>query len=105
VFIDPCHENPRRHITFRGNLALPVNNSRRGRASIDALGLNREELKKYRAKHYEIARTLVEITRTSKDHVKRRRARKLIDSYLQEHSEYSSMFLAAKRDRFRYSVS
>jgi uncharacterized protein (TIGR02646 family) len=43
LFLNP-EEDPSRHIRFRNEYAEPVRRSRRGRITIDALGLNREEL-------------------------------------------------------------
>ncbi|MGL4551126.1 MAG: hypothetical protein ACRC33_08060 [Gemmataceae bacterium] len=48
IFIDPAAEDPERHISFRDEVAHPVNGRARGRATIDALGLNRDRLREYR---------------------------------------------------------
>ncbi len=44
VFIHPGQEDPTQFITFVGSSAVPVRRSRRGRRTIDELGLNRSEL-------------------------------------------------------------
>ena len=51
VFIHPAAENPERFITFVGSSADPVRKSRRGRRTIDELGLNRPELVEARQFH------------------------------------------------------
>lgn len=48
LLLDPCVDEPRRHLGYTGNgLVYPV--SKRGLATIEVLGLNRSELQKGRA--------------------------------------------------------
>jgi hypothetical protein len=51
LLLDPSDTDPAAHIGFREEVAYPVNGSPQGQATIDALGLNREELVEARRKH------------------------------------------------------
>jgi uncharacterized protein (TIGR02646 family) len=48
LFINPAEEDPSRFLGFREEMLYPVRNSRRGRATIDALHLNRPALAEHR---------------------------------------------------------
>ncbi len=51
LFVHPTLDDPQRFITFNQHVAVPVRNSRRGRSTIDSLGLNRAELADRRREH------------------------------------------------------
>ncbi|MCK5796433.1 MAG: hypothetical protein KAI47_04585 [Deltaproteobacteria bacterium] len=57
LIVDPGAEQPERHLTFewisgRGFQIAPLNGSERGRATIDAAALDRDELMEMRRDHY-----------------------------------------------------
>ena len=58
MFIDPVSTDPEEHISFRQEIAFPVNGSRAGRATIDALGLNRENVNERRRDRLDELQTL-----------------------------------------------
>jgi uncharacterized protein (TIGR02646 family) len=60
LFVHPATDDPERFITFHEHVAVPVGNSRRGKATIKSLGLNRRELRDYRMRMLRHIRLLVE---------------------------------------------
>jgi len=58
VFVHPVDEDPERFITFREFAAIPKNRSTRGKRTIDALELNRQELAIVRRDIFEFARAV-----------------------------------------------
>ena len=64
LFIDPATQDPEEHISFRQEIPFPVGGSRSGKATIEALGLDREilnERRRDRLKHLQILADLVEM--------------------------------------------
>lgn len=49
VFIHPCDDDPEHHIGFRGDMPFPINGSKKGKATIKGLGLERKPLRLRRA--------------------------------------------------------
>ena len=62
LFVNP-EEDPSQRIQFRGEYAEPVRNSQKGRATIDALELNREKLVDQRPEWLRFVRALVKAQR------------------------------------------
>ena len=60
LFLSPSEDDPEKHIGFRAEIAYPVRGSRRGKATIRALGLDRPELEERRRER------LAEAKRTSR---------------------------------------
>lgn len=58
LFIDPTTDDPEEHIEFRDERACPRDGSRRGRMTIDALQLNRAELRSDRLHYLRLLRKL-----------------------------------------------
>ena len=63
AFINPAEEDPARHISFRQEIPYPL--TRRGRATIDALGLDRDALNEERRAVLEYLRNVHLIARLS----------------------------------------
>jgi uncharacterized protein (TIGR02646 family) len=63
LLLDPATDTPELHIRFNGERAEPLNEGRRGRVTIDVLGLNRTRLLEARREKLENVRTIVEILR------------------------------------------
>jgi uncharacterized protein (TIGR02646 family) len=51
TLIDPADEDPGGFISFREEIAFPIGDDPRARATIEVLGLNREELAEFRLDH------------------------------------------------------
>lgn len=67
LFLHPSEDDPGTHIGFREEVAFPVSDSRRGRATIDSLGLNRSQLYEVRRDVYDnVFGTVNTILRTLK---------------------------------------
>jgi uncharacterized protein (TIGR02646 family) len=60
LFLDPATDDPTRYVRFREEYLYPVNNSRRGKTTIEALGLNRPTLVERRRDYVTILRRLKE---------------------------------------------
>ena len=71
LLIDPGEEDPRRYIGFRQEIAYPIDNHPKGRATIDVLQLNRDELVENR-------RTLLNLIKLLRD------SQELLASFLRD---------------------
>lgn len=67
LLIDPGAMDPEDHISFRQEIAFPVNGSRAGAATIDGLRLNRENLNELRRGRLNELRTLRELIEIDSD--------------------------------------
>jgi hypothetical protein len=70
LFVSP-EEDPGRYLRFRQEYLYPVRNSRRGRATIDTLGLNRPALAEQRRKHLDAVRRLLDCRALLADSIQR----------------------------------
>ena len=91
LFVDPCRDEPRKHLRFRGAGVEPL--TRRGRESISGFGLRRGDLEEARWEKLEILRTLVSVVRLEEKVVEQDvgEVRGLLEHYQSPESEYSAM--------------
>lgn len=91
LFVDPSREDPRQHIRFRGAAVVGV--TKKGRATIEGMGLRRSGLEDDRRRvlaDLEVFRSIVESeAKVERDLVER--ARKRIDEAVLPSGKYSSM--------------
>lgn len=100
LFIDPAAQDPEEHISFRQEIPFPVGGSRSGKASIEALGLDREilnERRRDRLKHLQILVDLVEMEPTASAELIPliEKARILLDECTGDAAEFAGMARAA----------
>ena len=96
LLLNPCGlEDPRNHIKFRGNLAWGV--TKRGRTTIEIVGLNRPTLTEERLTHLKKIRVLWDITQVLNGKVEPTAAKVLknaqneLDAAVQPTAKYSAM--------------
>jgi hypothetical protein len=111
LLIDPCdpRRKPERDLTFHDELAVPVRNSRKGKATIDVLGLNRQPLAEQRRERLQRLRMLVECQSLIDKEVRdpntsparrlaleptRMELAAMLEDARRPHAEYSAMWLA-----------
>jgi uncharacterized protein (TIGR02646 family) len=63
LLINPATTDPGKHIEFQREVAVPVHRSRKGQATIDVAGLNREELREMRFKRLEEIEAFLNVRR------------------------------------------
>jgi len=100
MFISPA-ENPRRHIFFRKEIAYAIDDNPRGKATIEELGLNRDELNDMRKKHFEILHTLYKVANCKPTILESSDAKAHIAKCIQISSQYASMVRCAVKDGFQ----
>lgn len=104
LFINPRFEDPETHIAFRGEVPFPVNNSKKGKATIDGLGLKRKPLQSRRTDilsalkyvHY-VATGVVSASIELQEEAKAK-----LKLFAEPSAEYSSAVKCAIKDGFRH---
>jgi hypothetical protein len=101
LLINPGITVPASHVGFREEIAFPVRGSRQGQATIDVLGLNREEMVEARLNHLRIVQTL----RTTCLLVRQHLERGVMSSSLREHlAECEARLESCTQDRAEYAA-
>jgi len=103
LFIDPATEDPEEHIGFREEVAYPVGNSKRGHATIEGLGLNRDALLERRKHRYQLLKRLADLANTTdlSETEEAREARLYLQRELRDEAEYAAMIRCAARVDFQ----
>ena len=99
VFIDPTREDPSAHIGFRDEYPFAIGGSQRGAATWAALGLDREELAAQRRDHLQQVRLLQDVRDRSGDADLRAKAADLLQKFVSDKWQWSSMARAALQGR------
>lgn len=95
LFVNPAREDPRRHIRFRGEVAIPI--TKMGRETIQGLGLRRsdlEEARRERLAHLKGLRNIVELGNSFTDQEMRalaEQAQEFLKAVVRPEAEYSAM--------------
>jgi uncharacterized protein (TIGR02646 family) len=93
LFVDPASQNPRLHIRFDG--AEPIGITKRGRATIEGIGLDRPELRENRLILLELIDTYHAILSLPPEHPDnaylQAKARKFIRAAIRPDAKFSSM--------------
>ncbi|MGL5034852.1 MAG: retron system putative HNH endonuclease, partial [Microcystaceae cyanobacterium] len=63
-FIDPGKDNPEEFIQFRGEIAVGIDSTNRGKATIESLSLNRPNLQEVRRDKLKLLQTLFNLLKT-----------------------------------------
>jgi len=107
LLINPSEDDPEKHIGFREEIAYPVRGSRRGKATIRALGLDRPELEERRRERLATAELISQTVKVLTDIRDRNGAlepklealleehRAALARYLDPTAKYSAMLRAA----------
>jgi uncharacterized protein (TIGR02646 family) len=101
LLINPTTTDPKKHIGFRDEIPYPIDGSIHGKTTIEALGLNREELNEVRRTKLEELKNLVDLIKLSESRPNQEDLKQLADKayqYLQKaispQAEYSAMAAA-----------
>ncbi|HEX8211465.1 MAG TPA: hypothetical protein VF584_14935 [Longimicrobium sp.] len=102
LFINPAEQDPEEHISFRYEIPFPVGGSRAGKATIEALGLDREilnERRRDRLKQLQILAELVEMEPTASAEliILVEKAKTLLEECTGDAAEFAGMARAAAR--------
>ena len=102
IFIDPS-EDVGKYISFREEVIVAVNDNPKGKATIEALGLNRDELNDMRRECYDRLEIVYEVANLGPPLPASAKAKKHIAKAAQSSSQYSAMILCAVNARFKSS--
>jgi uncharacterized protein (TIGR02646 family) len=99
LFIDPT-EDVRKYISFREEVIFAVNDNPRGKATIRALGLDRDELNDMRRDYYDKLELIYKLANLEPPIPESKKAKRHIAKSIQSSSQYSSMILCAVEAKF-----
>lgn len=111
LFLQPAHQDPELHIGFRKEIPYAIDGSPTGKATIKALGLDREllnEVRRDRLAELKTLRQVVEleahlaVSMEGKQLVQQSKA--LLVEAVTDAGEFAAMARAAARDNFRVSI-
>lgn len=91
LFLDPGTDDPEDHIEFSAEQPKARSGSLRGEATIEALGLWREELREIRFDRYQKLEALKNVAQIMPGDPLGQRAQALLDDAVQDQAEYASM--------------
>lgn len=100
MFVNPAEYDPEEYITFREEVAVAINDDPRGKVTIEALGLNREELCDMRRKYFDLLKTIYKVAHINPPIPESREASEHITKSIQDSSKYASMLRSAVRAGF-----
>lgn len=95
LFINPAAEDPASRISFRAEVAYPIHGDARGKATIEALELNREALRERRSDRLAILTCLHTLATQTPVSADVRQARALLRKKTEDNAEYAAMVRAA----------
>jgi len=106
LFVHPCDDSPEQHIGFRGDMPFPIGKSKKGKATIKGLGLDRKSLQLRRAEKlgplkmvYQIAIGVIPASATDVA-----RANQLLTENANADSQYASAVRWAIQSAFQFVV-
>ena len=100
MFISP-DDNPEQYISFREEVVFAVDDNPRGKATIKALGLDRDELNNRRREYFERSELIYIIANRKPPITESKKAKKLIAKSVQSSSKYASMIRCAVNAKFK----
>ncbi len=98
-FISPA-ENPEQYIAFRQEIPYAIDGNPKGKATIEALGLGRDELNDMRKGYFDELELIYQIATLGLPDALRRKAKRFINKCLQSSSQYTSMVRCAVKSGF-----
>lgn len=102
LLVNPAIDDPQKYISFRAEMPYAVRNSRRGKATIEAAGINRGALLVERTKHYRTMKLVYKLAQIPASiEPDSEAARALIKESVGEAAEYASMMRAGVKARFK----
>ena len=103
LFIHPGKENPEEFIEYKGTRPRAINGNKRGRITIEQIGINRPFPDEDRNKVYKQFKLLYEILSFDNiDEQFKDKVRKQLDEAGSDSGKYASMIRCGMRDKFRF---
>ncbi len=99
VFINPA-EDAEKFISFRAEVIFAIDDNPRGKATIKALGLDRDKLNDIRKDHYDKLEIIYKVANMTPPVPESKKAKDLIDRSVQSSSQYASMIRCAVNAKF-----
>ena len=100
IFINPT-EDVEKYISFREEVIFAIDDNPRGKATIKALGLNRDELNNMRKDYYDKLELIYELANLKPPIPESKKAKKHITKSIQRSSQYASMIRCAVKAKFK----
>lgn len=111
IFVNPGVDEPSEHLRFRGEVLHLVSNSPKGKATIQALNLNRNLLNEARLKHLQKLKTLHQLleiagTRTQDQELQKlaAAAKRILEEALSDQGEFAAATRAASKNNFKFVI-
>jgi uncharacterized protein (TIGR02646 family) len=101
LFVHPAADEPEEHISFREEMAFPIDNDRRAKVTIEALGLNRAVLSEKRRDHLEELELIYMLAQLDPPIPESARAQEYLQRAIQDKAEYAAMARAALASDFQ----
>jgi len=101
VFVSPAEDNPEDFISFRAEIPFAINDNMRGKATISALGLDRNVLNEVRGDYLEHLRMIYSIANANPPYPETKEAKALLKKAIQDSSLYAGMARAAIASEFQ----
>lgn len=103
LFIHPVNEAPENYIEFIADAPRAIDGNKKGKITIERIGLDRPFLNEERFAHYQIYKEIYELSQNEKlPIVKRKKLYKIIDDASQNKAPYASMIRSAIKQNFRF---
>lgn len=100
IFINPA-EDAEKFISFRAEVIFAIDENPRGKETIKALGLDRDELNDMRKDCYDKLELIYELANLKPPVPKSKNAKELFDRCIQSSSQYASMIQCAVKAKFK----
>ena len=100
LFINPAADDPEEFISFREEIPYAIDDNPRGKATIEMLGLDRNELNEVRLDSYERLRLIYHLAYADPPQPESEAAKAFLNKAVQTSSQYASMARAAIAARF-----
>jgi len=100
MFINPT-EDVEKYISFREEVIFAIGDNPRGKATIKALGLDRDELNNMRKDYFDKLELIYELANLKPPRPKSEKAKKHITNSIQSSRQYASMIRCAVKAKFK----
>ena len=102
IFVNPT-EDAEKFVSFRAEVIFAIDDNPRGKATIKALGLDRDKLNDIRKEYYDMLKVVYEVANLKPSIPASKRAKDLIERSVQSSSQYASMIRCAVKAKFKSS--
>jgi uncharacterized protein (TIGR02646 family) len=107
LFIDPGKDEPSKHIGFRGEMPYAIRRNKKGKTTIENLGLDREILNDVRLRHLRLMKSLYQVIQIADKHSSNKELRQqaekattMLKYSISDFAEFASATRASVNDGF-----